>query len=111
VPLPSFADQTITVIRPTWTDDHGTTVADWTTPTEHDVAGCSVQPLPGTENLAHRDAVSTLWRLIAPVDADLLDTDRVRAADGQTYEVTGSIQRWLDGVNDHVDAELTRVEG
>jgi len=111
VAIPSFAQQTITVLRPAWAADHGTDVADWTTPSEHDVSGCSVQPQPGAEDLTHRDAVTTLWRLIAPVDADLLDNDRVRAPDGQTYEVTGSVQRWTDGVNDHVDALLTRVEG
>lgn len=109
--LPAFATQTITVLRPAWAEDHGTLVADWTTPVTHTVAGCSVQPVLGAEDEINRDAITTAWVIYAPGDADLLDTDRIRLDDSYTYEIVGSVQRWSTGVLDHKVTAIRRVEG
>jgi hypothetical protein len=109
--LPSFATQTITVIRPAWTDDHGTSVPDWNDASEHTITGCSLQPVAAVEQVLNRDAVTTTWQLFAPASADVTATDRVRAPDGAVYEVTGAVRVWDTGVLDHVDAMLSRVEG
>ena len=43
--LPSFATQTITIIRPTFVDERGSLVPDWDNPEKTiKVDGCSVQP-------------------------------------------------------------------
>jgi hypothetical protein len=111
VSLPSFATQTVTVLRPEWVSNHGTVVADWSAASEHTVTGCSLQPITGAEQPINRDAVTTTWQLYAPAGTDLDATDRVRSEDGHIYEVVGPIRVWSNGVLDHVDAVLSRVEG
>jgi len=110
VSLPAFATQTVTVVRAGTTNDHGAQVADWTAATTHQVAGCSIQPAAGSEDQTNRDAVTTTASLYGPVDADILDTDRIQYG-GVTYEVNGPVRRWASGVLDHTEATLRAVTG
>jgi hypothetical protein len=86
---------TVTVLHPTTdTDDgYGNASPDWDTAQQSSVTGCSVQPIPGTENLLDRDTIVSRWQMYAPDGTDLLATDRV-VFDGDTYDVDGEVQRW-----------------
>jgi hypothetical protein len=111
VSLPSFATQTIAVVRPAWLDDHGTSVRDWDHTTSHTVTGCSVQPVTGSEDEINRAiSVTTVALLFAPADADIADTDRIRYG-GTTFEIEGSVRRYETGVLDHLEISLSIVTG
>lgn len=111
----SWHDDVIARLRaPVAEDAYGNEVPDWAAaelaPVE--VPGCRLIPEPGGEYTADRDATTTRWRLFAPVDADLRDTDRVRFY-GDVYEIEGSVQRWRSptGALAHLEALLRRTEG
>lgn len=104
--------ETVTRIRAVLVpDEYGTPGInrDWTNATEIDIPGCEVQPLPSTEYDAGREAVTTRWRLFAPVDADIIASDRVRV-DGTVYEADGDVQLWGWGTP-HIEALLKRTVG
>ena len=69
-----------------------------------------MQPATGVENLLGRDTITTLWTLFAPIDADILATDRVLVY-GTAYEVDGPVRRWATGVLDHKEVNLRAVAG
>jgi hypothetical protein len=109
--LPSFATHTVTVVRPSWADDHGASVRDWDNTTTHTVTGCSVQPVTGSEDEINRAiSVTTVALLYAPAAADIADTDRIRFG-GVTFEVEGSVRRFTTGVLDHLEVSLRFVSG
>lgn len=104
--------QSVTVIRPSLSDDHGAQVPDWSNATEAESSGWSVQPLSTSEVLEHRDSTQIRWRAIGPYGADVAATDRLRF-DDTTYEIVGEPQRWqsITGRLDHVELELSVWEG
>lgn len=108
--LPTFAAQTVTVLRATTVTDHGSERRNWSSPTLHDIAGCVVVPVVGAEDEAHRDAITTVQIVHAPVGADVVDTDRVRVA-GVVYDIDGPVRRFESGVLDHLEIPLRHVEG
>lgn len=113
--LPSWCRETITRLRaPYKADRYGnpTTVRDWLVATSQTIAGCSVQPVAGTEVFDDRDAIVQRWIIYAPRGTDLLSTDRV-VHKGITYEVDGDIRVWTGatGTLDNVQAILERVDG
>lgn len=113
--LPPWCNDTITVSRaPLLTDRYGNTTAvrDWANAVTHPVAGCSVQPSAGTEDLQDRNAVVNRWIVVAPVNADVLATDRV-VHKGITYEVVSEIRRphGATGDLDSTQFDIEKVEG
>lgn len=104
--------QTITRLRGVnSTDEYHNDTVDWTTPTTVDIPGCSVQPFPGLQVIDQREAITTLYSVWAPVDADVVDTDRVQWA-GKVYDIDGSVQRWQVGSTlDHLLIQLKAVSG
>jgi hypothetical protein len=108
----SFANDIIGILTGVTVTDHGNTIVDWTSPTAVTQTGCRVQPLPGSEQLLGRDEVVTRWRLLAPADAPLTSTNRIRWA-GVDYEIDGSVQAQNSptGSLAHLEALLKRVDG
>jgi len=76
-------------------DAWGDSRVDWANPQSLTIEGCSVQPIPGDENVLTRDSVTSRWNLFLPLDADVRSSDRVRHR-GVVYEVDGSVQEWPD---------------
>lgn len=114
--LASWVDDTITVVRPSWTIQRGDRIADWSAPTEHDVTGCEVQPQSAAEitstGAVTRQAVAHELRVFAPAGADVDEHDRARYR-GTLYEVT-SVARWDAPAGSslgHTEATLRRIEG
>lgn len=79
---------------------------------ETDIAGCSVQPLGGTEDTGAGDLVVTNLTLVCPPGTDITATDRVRWG-GSVYAVDGPPEPWADrlGRPSHVQAQLILREG
>lgn len=89
-----WMDNTITVLRPSKTEERGVEVSDWDNPAKHEVAGCSVQPASTSREFGGRVAqVVDGWTLIAPPDADVAEGDRVEFG-GRAYEIDGAPYRW-----------------
>lgn len=88
--FPSFARQTIDILRPTTTTDHGNTVRTYpvTGPT---VRGVVVDPLSTYEDNTNRTATITQYRVQAPPSADILDDDHI-VYRGKTYQILGEVQ-------------------
>lgn len=108
--LPSFAQETITRLRPATITDHGNTLPDpdLDNATPLDITGCSVQPGASFEDRTNREANLTAWTVFAPLDADVLASDFVRYRDGD-YRVDGVPQRWP--LVEHTVILLQRWEG
>jgi hypothetical protein len=100
---------TVTRLRaPLVADDYGNDERDWTAATEQDVSGCSVQAEPSSEFTTDRQTVVIRKHVFAPVDADVLPTDRIRWQ-GNAYEIDGEPQREEHGTDlDHLLIVLRR---
>lgn len=115
--LPAWFTDEILVLRPaTKTDRYGDLVEDWTTPVEHTVTDCKVNPVAGGPEdqgrLDDREGLTRRWTVAAPPTADIRSTDRI-VWQGNEYEVEGEVLRWrspLGGV-DHLYVQLVRREG
>lgn len=92
--LPSWANDTITVIRPGITQSRGSNIPDWTKATETQVTGCSVQPA-GTSLSQDGRVLGVTDGLTAylPPSADVQQGDRIRF-DGQVYTIDGDPRKW-----------------
>lgn len=109
--LVSFATQTVTRLRPSFTDDgHGNMMPDWDTPDTLDIPGCSVQPGLSQEDRVNRDASLVAYTVWAPPTADVHALDRVQFA-GTVFEVDGEPQRWMVGFLNHTKLFLKRWDG
>jgi hypothetical protein len=106
----TFGDHVVTVLRASAGSDnpYGNQDRDWTTATETQVTGCSVQPVQGDEVTVGRDTVVSRWRLYAPDGTDILASDRVRF-EGDVYEVDTEVQRWDFPPLSHITALLRRA--
>lgn len=112
----SLLNDAVTILRATpATDRYGNTVPG--SVTETDVYCCAVIPpgsrlstTGGSEGVYLRDTVEGEMILLAPLDTDIVATDRVRHA-GTTYEVDGRPERFAMTSLRHVAARLKVVTG
>lgn len=100
---------TVTVIRPGAPDWQG----DPSAGTQFPVDGCAIEPGPSQETVTNGDTVVSDYILRAPAGADIVATDRVQLPDGTICAVTGRPARWAgeDGTEDHVQVQLTALDG
>lgn len=105
---------TITRLRATSATDPYSgeaTDADWSTPDELVIPGCSVQPGPGQPLLRNlRDGVIVDYVAWAPLNSDVTEQDRIVHA-GETYDISDTIQRWDFTGLGHLVIPMRRVEG
>jgi len=114
MPLPSWCNDTITVMRAPWVSERGTKVRDWPKAREHAVCGCSVQ-YSDTASLdrAHRaQAVATSAVVYCPPGADVEAGDRILHG-GATFEVEGEPIEAKSpfGGCDHIRVNVTARRG
>lgn len=115
--LPSFFDDTVTVLHPERVTDstganYGNETLDWDNADEREVVG-HLQPVDAPEDVASgRNAIVTRYRLFLPADDPIVGYDRV-VVDDVTFEVDGAPGRWRSptGDLDHVHVLLVQVEG
>ena len=111
--LPSWAADTITIVRPSWVEERGKKVPDYRTPAETvTVTGCSVQPAGTSETLTARQAESVRLTVYAPPGTVIGAHDAVDF-DGVRYAVDGRSQAWRSptGAASNVIAYLIDWEG
>jgi len=111
--LPSFANQTITIIKPGTKDERGSIVPDWEHPTkETTVTGCSVQPASTSLSLDGRVlGMSDGWTAYLPEGTDVRAGDHI-VFEGNTYEIQGEPRVWVAPfTRSHIQLNLIRWEG
>jgi hypothetical protein len=93
-------------------DGHGNPVTDWTSPTKISIDGCWVGRPSGIEMSEGRQTVITEVWWYGPEDADVLETDRIKARE-VLYSVSGPVFFEEDPVGpySHKTCKLTEVRG
>ena len=111
--LPSFANQTITVVRAkTTTTSRGSEVPDWTNTEKTTVTGCSIQPASTSLSQDGRVlGINDGWTAYVPEGTDAKAGDRIEF-DGQTFEINGAPRKWTGpSRTSHIQLNLVRREG
>lgn len=108
----SFWTQTITRIRPGTKTERGSTIFDWTNPSELDIPNCSVQP--SSTSLSQDGRVQGITDgliVYAPVDADIKAGDRIRFG-SDVYTINGDPLVWPGVARmQHLQLNLARWRG
>jgi hypothetical protein len=75
----TFANRTITVIRPGRYQDHGSWYDDWDNPEpDREIEGCIIFAGVSTEDNDRQDAQKVTYTVQAPPDSDVRATDKIR---------------------------------
>lgn len=112
--LPSWASQSVVIVRAGTKTIRGSTVPDWSASAvkKTTVSGCSVQPASTSLSLDGRVlGLSDAWTAYVPEGTDVKAGDRVEF-DGNTYEINGEPRVWTGAfTRSHIQLNLTRWEG
>lgn len=112
--LPSWCNQSITVIRPGTRTSRGSVMPDWVNPTKSTtVSGCSVQPASTSLNEDGRVlGITDGMTAYVPEGTDVLAGDHI-VYSGETYEINGEPRIWQSptGHNNHILLNLRRYSG
>lgn len=111
--LPTWANQSITRLRPGETESRGSTVFDWTAPDELVISGCSVQPAAtGLSQDGRVLGISEGLTVYCPPGSDVRAGDRIVFED-DTYTINGKPKVWASptGRVSHVQLNIERWSG
>lgn len=111
--LVSWACDTLRIIRPSWVDDRGKLVPDYSHPAAaFDVPGCEVQPGASTEDRAGRQSSIVRFTALAPAGTDAQARDVVEYR-GVRFAIDGAPHHWRSptGAVSHVSLSLVDWEG
>ena len=111
--LPSWANDTVTRIRPGTIERRGSIEPDWGHATEAEISGCSMQPGSTTLSMDGRVlGISDGYTCFFPPGADVQAGDRIRY-EGATYTIMGDIRPWKSptGLVSNLQAQLERWSG
>lgn len=111
--LPSFCQQSITVIRPGTKTLRGSTVPDWENSKSTTLGGCSVQPATSSLDTDGRVlGIEDGLTVYVPNGSDVQAGDRIEY-DGETYEIYGEPRVWVSatGLRNHIQLNLRRYVG
>lgn len=110
--LPSFANRTVTVVRPGAKQQRGTTVPDWSHATETQVDGCTVQTPTTGQELDGRTATTLSGTVYLPPRTDVRAGDAIDY-NGHRFLVVGEPMVWESptGALDHVQVRIAEWEG
>ena len=103
---------TIKRLRPSTTTERGSTVLDWSNPSELVIGECLVQP---SDTILSQDGrvlgISDGLTVCAPVDSDIQAGDRIEYH-GRIYTINGDPLLWEDvGKLEHMKLSLERWRG
>lgn len=107
----SFMNQSGFRVRPTYIEERGDQIADWTNPELTPITGVRLQPEAGQELLVRRDGWIAAAVLYAPLGHGITVHDRYRQ-NGVDYDVL-DVRDWISpsGLAAHSEIKLRRVEG
>lgn len=111
--LPSWASQTLTIIRPGTKESRGSVIPDWNSTTRTEVKQCSVQP--ASTSLTQDGRVQGIYdgmTAYLPPGTDVREGDRIEY-DGQNYTVDGTPRAWQSatGLTSNIQVNLKRWSG
>lgn len=112
--LPSFANQSIVIVRPGTKESRGSTIPDWSQDkvTKKTITGCSVQP--STTSISQDGRVlgiSDSWTAYLPEGTDVKAGDHIEF-DGNTYSINGEPRVWTAPfTRSNIQLNLVRWEG
>lgn len=109
----TFANDTISVIRPSLKSVRGTTLFDWGNTTQRYVSNCSFQPAGTSLSLDGRVlGITDGATCYCPEGADVQEGDRV-VFDGKTYTINGAPRKWTSpsGLRSNVLLNLEEWSG
>jgi hypothetical protein len=113
--LPSWADDTVTRIRPGTIERRGSIEPDWSPDkvSELVISGCSVQP--ATTSLTQDGRVLGISEGLTcffPPDADVAAGDKIRH-EGKDYQIIGEPKTWKSptGLVSSIQASIERWSG
>ena len=111
--LPSWANDTVTRIRPGTKDVRGSIVPDWTKSTSENITGCSMQPAATALSQDGRVlGISEGYTGYFPPGTDITAGDKIQF-DGNDYQIIGEPRPWKSptGRVTHIQAQLERWSG
>ena len=111
--LPSWANDTVTRVRPGTKESRGSNVPDWTKATSTTITGCSMQPAATTLSQDGRIlGISEGYTCYFPPGADVAAGDKIQY-DGKDYQIIGEPRLWKSptGRVSSLQAQLERWEG
>lgn len=92
--LPSWANDTVTRLRPTVRTVRGSEIPDWTNPDVVSIGGCSIQPASTALSQDGRiQGITEGYTCFLPPCADVKAGDRIQYQ-GKVYTINGEPQIW-----------------
>ena len=111
--LPSWANDTVTRIRPGTIERRGSTEPDWSNATELEISGCSMQPGSTTLSMDGRVlGISDGYTCYMPPGSDVMEGDKIRFG-GNDYQIKGAPRAWISptGMVSSIQVPLERWSG
>lgn len=111
--MPSFARDSVKIIRGKVTEERGTTVIDFADAKTHDIGRCSFQPVSSATTWTDaRQAVTVRAVLYLPPSADIRSGDIVEF-NGVRYAIDGAPHEWRSpsGRVDNIQCSLIDWQG
>ena len=112
--LPSFANQSITRVRPGTKTVRGSEVPDWDKNKIKtlEITGCSIQPAATSLSQDGRIlGINDGWTAYIPDGSDVKAGDHIEF-DGETYAINGEPRVWTGPMRtSHIQLNLVRWEG
>ena len=111
--LPSWANDTVTRVRPGTKESRGSQIPDWSKATSLSIAGCSMQPATTTLSQDGRVlGISEGYTCYFPPGADVAAGDKIQYG-GKDYQIIGEPKTWKSptGRVSSVQAQLERWSG
>lgn len=111
--LPSWANDTVTRVRPGTKDSRGSLIPDWSKATSLSITGCSMQPAGTSLSQDGRVlAVSDGYTCYFPPGSDVIAGDKIQY-DGKDYQIIGEPRVWNSptGRVSSIQAQLERWTG
>ena len=111
--LPSWASDSITVLRPKKVNSRGSLIDDWTQATSSTVNGCSVQPASTSLSMDGRVlGISDGWTAYLPPGSDVKEGDRI-IFNSETFVIDGAPRAWTSptGAVSAIQLNLKRWSG
>ncbi|MCF0174245.1 MAG: hypothetical protein HUJ95_02790 [Bacteroidales bacterium] len=102
----SFANDEITIIKPSRKEVRGTVIPDWTNTTEVKITHCSVQPSSSTDSMDGRVLGEEQGLTVyCPTGTEVNTIDRVRAR-GKLYILNGEPSLWHSPTGNRSNLQL-----
>jgi hypothetical protein len=111
--LPTWASQSVTRLRPSVKLSRGSTVPDWSNPSELVISGCSIQPAStGLSQDGRVLGISEGYTVYLPPGSDVKAGDRISFG-GNVYTINGEPKTWegATGRVSHVQINVERWAG